>query len=125
MTVLAGDPTPLAQVLKDPTLTLLLLDGTPGGVAEALDTAIGKKVTEGWRKSFLITQRGILPPALAALLVKNGYLVLGGATPKQAADQGPLSDLLMPDQTTPAWISILKAFAAGDALAPNDGGTGV
>jgi len=61
MTILLADPAPLNACLNDPTNTILLLDGALGSIAEALDTAIGKKVKEGWRKSFLVTQRTALP----------------------------------------------------------------
>jgi hypothetical protein len=113
---LRDDSATLLRDLDDSKLTVLILYGDEGSVADEVHSQADSWGMEPWRKVFLIRDPAILREAGVedCLAAKDRYCVVRGGT-KQVVAVGAISDLLTPSGR-PSVLSIRSAFSRADAL---------
>jgi hypothetical protein len=117
--IIDNDRSPLDASLIDATATIFILLGAPDSRAGAVHTAMLSKNWQPYQKFYLISDTTILTAAELKQWL-NGqtpdcYVVLGGSVPKTVAQNGPVSNLLKPDNT-PDILKIEDAMLSGDEL---------
>jgi hypothetical protein len=110
--------TRLDELLTDEELTLMLLVGDSGSLAQTIDDFISAKVTatQEWRRGVLLRDLDLLTTAERKDWKPGAdlYVVLGGM-PREVAESDALDELLRGDGA-PSIMYIRGAFGAGDEL---------
>ena len=121
MAVITSNVTALDVALKQQTLTVLILTGGQGSVAQQIHDLAEAELTQPWRRIFILRDRTVLSALTALTAAQRQALKLNdderyatwNCTSMAAGPTGSTADLLRSDGQ-PSILRIRHVFAQGD-----------